>query len=125
MDSDLTEGAAPAAAPPPGTWMRLELLGHRTRCGLVTEVEQFGAKMARIDIFRTGDAAPCLTEFYAPSAFYALGQTTQEKARTWADNSWDLRNQLPAALLPSPADDDATDTARDAEWAPVDDREAT
>lgn len=101
MDSDLLPETAPAK--PPGEWMRLELLGHRTRYGLVTEVERFGVKMARLDIFRTGDTAPCLTEFYAANAFYGIGSTSEERARQWADHSYEVRDHLPAALLPAPA----------------------
>lgn len=103
MDSDLLPETAPAK--PPGEWMRLELLGHRTRYGLVTEVERFGVKMARLDIFRTGDTAPCLTEFYAANAFYGIGSTSEERARDWADNSYEVRSQSPAALLPPPPHD--------------------
>lgn len=35
-----------------GFWAILEIMGHRKHVGLVREVEQFGAKACRIDLYR-------------------------------------------------------------------------
>lgn len=110
MDSEIP--LAVTSGPAAGEWLRLELLGHRVRCGLVTEVEKFGIRLARIDLFRSGDAGPVLTEFYAPAALYAAVPVSEDRARRWADESWEIRNQTIAALAPPPAiapvEDDAS-----------------
>ncbi len=58
-------------------YARLELMGHRSRYGLVSEEECFGIKMLRIDIpFPTGN----VTEFYGGASIYALTPVSREIA---------------------------------------------
>lgn len=65
-------------------WAILELLGHRTRPGFVSEVEMAGTKMLRVDIpISTDDAGQdvVLTEYYGGASVYALRPCTEAVAR--------------------------------------------
>jgi len=65
-------------------WALLELMGHRQRPGYVREVELAGAKMLRVDIPVDKDDAGqdrMVTEFYGPSAIYALRPCAEEVIR--------------------------------------------
>jgi hypothetical protein len=57
-------------------WAIVELMGHRTRAGQVSEVELFGAKMMRIEV--PGQAHP---EYYSASAIYGIRVCTEDEAR--------------------------------------------
>lgn len=115
MDSELT---ACAGTPPPGHWMQVELLGHRTRCGVVTEVQKFGATLLRIDMFLPGESVASITEYYSPSALYGMCHCTELFARNWAANSYEIKRHpsLPplstgwvnANILPAPTADKST-----------------
>lgn len=96
-----TKGAAAMAAPDPGEWVLLEVFGHRRHWGLLTEVERFGAKLARIDEFLPDGEAPVATHFYAGGAIFSVTPVTEETARARA--SW---NHPPPAVqsLPAPAE---------------------
>lgn len=72
-------------------WAVLELMGHGHRVGRVREVEMFGAKLLRIDI-PAGESA--VTEFYAPSAIYALCPVSEDFARHQNNRLGDPRNAL-------------------------------
>jgi hypothetical protein len=66
-------------------WAILELMGHRQRPGYVKEVEIAGAKMLRIDIPVGKDEAGqdrMITEFYGPSAVYALRPCSEDVLRS-------------------------------------------
>ena len=109
-----------ASSPPAPIWAKVEILGHRTRCGAVTEVEQFGIKMLRIDVYRLGEVEPCLTEEYsAATALFGMTRCTEEYARAWAGNRWNLpeeaRLALPAPTDPEPTDADFDILDRDAD----------
>lgn len=83
-------------------WAIVELMGHRQRAGLCQEVEQFGAKMLRIDI-PAGDAE-FVTEFYGGSSIYALRPAAEDVARLMAERLGDPRPVAPVSYrLPSPA----------------------
>lgn len=58
----------------------VELMGHRVRAGLVTEVEMFGTKMLRLDI------PGAESEFYSGAALYGLTRCTEEQARDHYSN---------------------------------------
>jgi hypothetical protein len=60
-------------------WAVLELMGHRTRPGLVKEVEIGGGKMLRVDIH--GEEDVVVTEFYGTSAIYSIRPVSEEIAR--------------------------------------------
>lgn len=92
-----------------GYWAIVELMGHRRRAGLVKEVEQFGAKMLRLDI-PAGDEF--VTEFYGGSSVYALRPATEEVARAAAEQLGDPRPVSPVSyrlVPPEPAYDDIED----------------
>lgn len=81
-------------------WAIVELMGHRRRAGLCQEVEQFGAKMLRIDI-PAGDEF--VTEFYGGSSIYALRPASEDVARVMAEQLGDPRPVAPVAFrLPAP-----------------------
>lgn len=68
-------------------WAILELMGHRRLGGRVSQVEQYGAPMLRIDI--PGEAGEDVaTQFYGGGSIYCLTPTTEDVARAVA-----LRNQ--------------------------------
>lgn len=88
------------------TWAIVELMGHRQRGGLVQEVEQFGAKMLRVDV-PAGDEF--VTEYYGGSSIYALRPSTEEIARAFAERCGDLRPVAPVSYrlaAPPPVEDD-------------------
>lgn len=87
-------------------WAILELMGHRRLAGYVTEQQIGGSGFLRIDI--PGDGSET-TQFYAPSAVYAITPTSEETARKVAALGRPApvqRWELPAA---PPADIDDED----------------
>ncbi len=58
-------------------WAVVELMGFRTRAGYVTEVEAFGGKLMRIDIY-TSDTE-FTKEFYGAAALYGIRPATREE----------------------------------------------
>lgn len=95
------------AIPPAGEWVFLEVMGHRSHYGLLTEIERFGAKMSRIDVFGVGATEPEATHFYGGPAIFSITPTTEETCRQQTDR-WKPR---PATVksLPPPDDDDRDD----------------
>ena len=95
-------------------WAIVELMGHRRRAGEVREVEQFGARLLRIDI-PTKDGVG-VTEFYGGGAIYALRPCDEDLARRTADYIGDPRPVAPSTLRlasPPPGDDDPNDHGLD------------
>jgi hypothetical protein len=78
------------------TWAILELMGHRTRAGHVSEVELFGSKMLRLDI--PGAERP---EYYMAAAIYGFRVCTEEEAR----NHYSVLRR-PQLAAPKGAEDD-------------------
>lgn len=66
---------------PESEWMVIEIMGHRKRGGLVTEVQKYGATMLRIDRYGPGDTDPFGTEYYGGAAIFAAHPATEETAR--------------------------------------------
>ena len=58
-------------------WAKVELMGHRTRVGKVSEVEMFGGKLMRIAAL-DDDGVEQPIEFYGASAMFCLTLTTEE-----------------------------------------------
>jgi hypothetical protein len=94
-------------------WAVLELMGHRRLVGRLSEATIAGAAFIRIDL--TDADGSQTTQFYAPSAVYAITPTTEEIAkRAAATNSvapiqaWELRERPPVlkALLADDLDED-------------------
>ena len=73
-----------ATQEPFAQWAIIELMGHRRLGGLVTEVERFGTKMARVDIPPSEEGGQTITQFYGGSSIYALTITDEETARAVA-----------------------------------------
>lgn len=65
-----------------GEWCILELFGHRRLGGYVQEQEIGGASFIRIDV--PGEEGTVATQFYNPSAVYAMTPTDEETARAFA-----------------------------------------
>lgn len=61
-------------------WAILELMGHRRLAGYVTEQQIGGSGFLRIDI-PSNDSGDDATQFYAPSAVYAITPTSEATAR--------------------------------------------
>lgn len=100
-------------------WAILELMGHRRLGGYLSEQEIAGAAFIRIDVpgythtEPTGDQEEreAATQFYLPSAVYAITPTTEAMARQVAEQmhpepvkEWELRRFVPA--LPRGRDED-------------------
>ncbi|HET9954143.1 MAG TPA: hypothetical protein VFQ61_06550 [Polyangiaceae bacterium] len=99
-------------------WAILELMGHRRLAGRVQEVEQFGAKMCRIDV--PGAEADQATQFYNGSAVYCLTPTTEETARRFAQVNrpgpvalWELLPPVKAEPRDLDTSDDLSSTDAD------------
>jgi hypothetical protein len=95
-------------------WCVLELMGHRRLAGMVTEVEIAGSGMLRIDV--PGEDGPTATQFYSPSAVYAITPTTEAIARGFARRYRPepvQRWELPRELAPAVSNDDNDDNDDD------------
>ena len=94
----------------------VELMGHRQRAGFVKEVEMAGAKMLRIDI-------PCeggdVTEFYSPTALYALRPCSAEVAKDMASRFGDPRPIKPVEYRERTARPQITDASERDEEEPI------
>ncbi len=66
---------------PRGEWVMLEIFGHRRHWGLLTEIERFGTKLARIDEFVPDTADPVATHFYGGGSIFSVTPVTEETAR--------------------------------------------
>jgi hypothetical protein len=91
-------------------WAVLELFGHRKLAGLVSEAEIAGGAFLRLDI--PGEDGDVATQFYNPSAVYAMTPVTEELARQVAKahrpapvTRWELP-QLPEGTLIHDNDED-------------------
>jgi hypothetical protein len=91
-------------------WAILELMGHRRLVGRLSEATIAGAAFVRIDVADANGNET--TQFYSPSAIYALTPTTEEIARLAAKtnsvqpiSAWELRERQTVKLA-APADDD-------------------
>lgn len=60
-------------------WVILELMGHRRLAGYLMEQQIAGAAFLRIDV-PGPDGEEDATQFYAPSAVYAITPTTKDTA---------------------------------------------
>lgn len=80
----------------------LELMGHRKLAGLLTEETVAGFGFLRIDVFTGAETAARATQFYSPSAVYAITPTTEETARRFAARAI----PQPASRWELPAGDD-------------------
>lgn len=65
-------------------WAVIEIMGHNTIAGFVSEQAIAGVAMLRVDVPAVGDQA-AFTKFYGGSAIYAITPTTEEIARKAAE----------------------------------------
>lgn len=83
----------------------VELMGHRNHWGRISEQDQFGVKLMRVDV--PGDEGfdgPFVTHFYGGSAIFSITPTTREEV--------ERRNRsrpAPGGYLPSPVGDGGDD----------------
>lgn len=89
----------------------VELMGHRTRAGMVSDAQMGGATLLRIEhpTARDHTGEEPLTEYYAPSAIFSIRPCSQEEADR-AAQYWRPTVEVPAL---APAFDHLVD---DAEW---------
>jgi hypothetical protein len=97
---------------PPGEWAIVELFGHTTLVGRISEVERFGAKMLALEPLFKGELLPVI--FHGGAAIYRLTPCSAQVA-------WDKQPQqeyqlppsvrciVPPALLPAPSTIDHED----------------
>lgn len=99
-------------------WAIVELMGHRRLGGRVSQVEQYGVPMLRIDVPGVKPGDDVATQFYGGSSIYCLTPTTEEMARAVA-----LRNQpAPVQRWELPALPASRDNTDDREDEPYDDK---
>jgi hypothetical protein len=105
----------------------LELMGHRRLVGFLSEATIAGAAFIRIDV-EDADGTPT-TQFYAPSAVYAITPTTEAIARRAARtnsvapiSAWELREKPPTRPAmpsgPEQYDQDLEEEQEEAGWNP-------
>lgn len=100
--------AAPWQTLPEGQYAIVELMGHTTLVGRVTEIERFGTKMLGIEPLFGGQLLPVVLQ--GGAAIYRLTMCTPEtawKRQHKPEHMWSLpdpiRAIVPAAMLPPPA----------------------
>jgi hypothetical protein len=68
----------------------VELMGHRTRAGAISDATMSGATLLRIEhperVDHTGDAM--LAEYYAPAAIFSIRPCSKEEATKVATWAW-------------------------------------
>lgn len=83
MDGEQTDQAAETGGQPadrvPEGWVRLELLGHRTRIGRISECQVAGQPMLRMAY--PGPGGTDQIEWYPPHSVYAITRMTEALAR--------------------------------------------
>lgn len=105
--AELMPPVAPWEDLPEGTYAIVELMGHTTLVGRVTEIEKFGAKMMGIEVLFAGQLLPAVLQG-GPSIyrFTPCSPKTAWKGQCKQENLWRLpdpiRAIVPAALLPAP-----------------------
>ena len=111
VDAAATAEVMPPASPwealPEGDYAIVELMGHTTLVGRVTEIEKFGAKMMAIEVLFGGQLLTPVLQ--GGSAIYRFTPCTPEtawKARHKPERAWELPDPIkaivPRALLPAP-----------------------
>jgi hypothetical protein len=86
----------------------VEIMGRRTRAGMISDAQLGGATLLRIEHPTRADAtgAEPLTEYYAPQAIFAIRPCTEQEAAEVAGWAWAAPRTIPAL---DPAFDDAID----------------
>lgn len=109
----MAEGAAEELRPAPlpdGEYAIVEVMGHRTIIGRVTEVERFGAKLMAIEPLFTGKLLPAVMigggsiYQYTPCSAEVAAKRAPTKAYLLPPS---VAATLPPAMLPAPAAEQA------------------
>ena len=111
VEATATAEVMPPAAPwqdlPEGQYAIVELMGHTTLVGRVTEIERFGTKMMGIEVLFAGQLLPVILQ--GGAAIYRLTMCSLEtawKGQHKPEHIWRLPDPIkaivPAALLPAP-----------------------
>jgi len=82
-------------------WAIIEVMGHRTVVGRVSEAELAGGSFIRVDVPAVGEGTP-YTQYYRPEAIYCITPTTEDVARAIAEDRRPLplaRWEIPSRLL--------------------------
>jgi hypothetical protein len=83
-------------------WAVVELMGHLRRAGRISEVEQFGTKLLRLDV--PVGPEEFVTEFYGGASIYRLRPAAEDVVRAVAEQIGDPRPVMPVSYrLPPPA----------------------
>lgn len=107
---------------PAALYAVVEIMGRRTRAGVISDATIGGAQLLRIEhptAAAHGGEEP-LTEYYAPQAIFAIRPCSREEAEQVAGWAW-RAGQGPAALAPAFSDlvddydDDEVDEVSDGE----------
>ena len=106
--AEIMPPVAPWEALPDGQYAIVELMGHTTLVGRVTEIERFGTKMMGIEVLFAGQLLPVILQ--GGAAIYRLTMCSPEaawKKQHKPEHMWSLpdpiRAIVPVALLPAPA----------------------
>ena len=105
--AEIMPPVAPWEALPEGQYAIVELMGHTTLVGRVTEIERFGTKMLGIEPIFSGRLLPVILQ--GGAAIYRLTMCSPEtawKKQHKPEHMWSLpdpiRAIVPVALLPAP-----------------------
>lgn len=89
-------------------WAIVELMGHRTFGGYVSEVEMYGGRLLRLDVYDDDGEGAAMTQYYGSSAIYCITPADESMAREVGRRSMPGRPQ-PAMLSYTPEDEAALD----------------
>lgn len=94
---------------PAGDYAIVEMLGHRTLVGRITEVERFGTKLMSIEPLYRGELLPAV--LIGGGSIYAFTPCSAEAAaKRGPTDEWQLpttvRAALPPQLLAAPVEDE-------------------
>ena len=89
-------------------WAVVELMGHRTLGGYVSEVEMYGGRLLRLDVYddEDEDTGAAMTQYYGSSAIYCITPADESMVRQVGRRSMPGKPQ-PAMLSWTPEDDEA------------------
>jgi hypothetical protein len=116
-----TDFAERETLPPeaPGRWAVVELMGHRTRAGFVTEDTLFGIKFVRIAIpWRDPAKGERTIEHYRPDSVYGIRWCDEATARAVAGQYEPYEAPAVGQLTSGSDDDELEQEADDREGRP-------
>lgn len=94
------------------TWAIVEIMGHTTFAGFVTEQTIGGQAFVRVDVPEV-EGRPAFTKLFGTGAIYCITPCGEETARAAAGafkkqpmNMWELPRALPAGSIEAVACDD-------------------